>query len=183
MDIQIEITDTILKTERLILRSWREEDVHDFYEYASGEGVGEMAGWRHHESLETSKEILKSFMADKNVFAVVFRDTDKVIGSVGLHYSWANEDPVYQSLKLKEIGYVLSKQYWGQGLMSEAVNAVISFCFDDQGLDALTVSYFTTNRQSRRVIEKCGFQYVDQAEYYAKQLQKHFMNMRYILFR
>ena len=54
MDIQIEITDTILKTERLILRSWREEDVHDFYEYASGEGVGEMAGWRHHESLETS---------------------------------------------------------------------------------------------------------------------------------
>lgn len=44
MDIQIDISNIILETERLILRQWKESDLEDFYEYASVPGVGEMAG-------------------------------------------------------------------------------------------------------------------------------------------
>ncbi|MEG1743070.1 MAG: N-acetyltransferase, partial [Clostridia bacterium] len=47
MDTQIDITNTILETEHLILRPWHESDLEDFYEYASVPGVGEMAGWQH----------------------------------------------------------------------------------------------------------------------------------------
>lgn len=54
MDTIIDITNTIIETKRLILRSWRESDLNDFYEYASVDGVGEMAGWKHHESIKTS---------------------------------------------------------------------------------------------------------------------------------
>lgn len=183
MDVQIDITNIKLETQRLILRPWVESDVKDFFEYASVEGVGEMAGWIHHDSIEISKKILQSFIADKNVFAIIFKETGKVIGSLGLHYSWANDNLNYKELKLKEIGYVLSKTYWGQGLMAEAVNEVIIFCFDKCSLDALTIGHFSNNNQSKRVIEKCGFQFVKQSEYYAKQLQKSFVDMKYILYR
>ena len=102
---------------------------------------------------------------------------------MGLHYSWANEELEYQDLKLKEIGYVLAKDYWGKGIIPEAVKRVIRFCFDEYGLDALTVEHFSTNNQSRRTIEKCGFEFVKNSEYYTKQLQKSFDDMKYILFR
>lgn len=181
MDIQIDITNTMLETERLVLRPWYKSDLEDLYEYASVPGVGEMAGWRHHESKETSEKILDSFMEEKNVFAVVLKQNDKVIGSLGLHPSWANNDPVYATLKQKEIGYVLSKSYWGMGLMPEAVTRVIEFCFDTLKLDAVTIGHFQTNSQSRRVIEKCDFKFVKSSEYYAKQLGKSFEDMKYIL--
>ncbi len=183
MDIQIDITDTVLETRRLILRPWEESDLEDFYAYASVEGVGEMAGWRHHESIEVSRSILEDFMSHKNVFALVHRESGRAIGSLGLHPSWANEDEAYRDLKVKEIGYVLSREYWGQGLMPEAVRAVIGFCFDTCGLDALTVGHFSVNGQSKRVIEKCGFQFVKESRYHAKQLGKDFDDMRYILLR
>ena len=85
MDVQIDITNTKIETQRLILRSWAESDVNDFYEYASVEGVGEMAGWKHHDSIEVSKKILQSFMSEKNVFAIIYKGNDKVVGSLGLN--------------------------------------------------------------------------------------------------
>lgn len=181
MDVPVDISNTRIETPRLILRPWKENDLSDFHEYASVEGVGEMAGWKHHDSIESSKKILDSFIDDKNIFAIVYKEHKKTIGSLGLHSSWANDVSEYRKLKLKEIGYVLSKTYWGQGLMPEAVRAVISFCSSVYGLDALTIRHFSHNASSRRVIEKCGFQFVRQVPYYAEQLQKTVFNMEYIL--
>lgn len=183
MDIQIDVTGTMLETPRLILRPWRESDLKDFFAYASVEGVGERAGWRHHESIEVSRAILEDFMSHKNVFALEHRESGKAIGSLGLHTSWANGEEAYRHLKVKEIGYVLSRDYWGHGLMPEAVKAVIGFCFDVCGLDALTVGHFLENGQSRRVIEKCGFRFVKESKYHAKQLDGDFDDMKYILLR
>lgn len=182
-DITIDITDVRLETERLLLRGWREEDIDDFYEYASVEGVGEMAGWKSHDSIEVTREVLRTFMTEKNVFAIVHKESGKVIGSLGIHEARPSNNPVYSGLKRKEIGYVLSKEYWGQGLMPEAVKRAIAFCFVEYELDALTVAHFSDNLQSKRVIEKCGFQFVEQSEYYAKQLDKTAIDMEYILYR
>ena len=181
MDITIDVTKTTLETDRLILRAWQETDVNDFYEYAAVEGVGEMAGWKHHDSIDVSKKILQSFIAEKNIFAIMHRGDNKVIGSLGLHKSWGNDENKYAHLKVKEIGYVLSKAYWGKELMPEAVTAVIRFCFDECKLDALTIGHFSSNNQSKRVIEKCGFTFVKQSKYYSKQLQLIFDDMKYIL--
>lgn len=183
MDIQIDMTGTVLETDRLILRPWEESDLEDFYEYASVPGVGEMAGWKYHESIEVSKQVLDSFIEEKNVFAVVLKENNKVIGSLGLHPSWANDDPAYKALVQKEIGYVLSKAYWGNGLMPEAVKRAIQFCFEVIGLEAVAIGHFQTNNQSRRVIEKCGFKFAKCGEYYAKQLDTSFEDMKYILLK
>lgn len=62
MDAVVDISRTTLETERLILRPWRQRDLEDFYEYASVDGVGQMAGWIPHRSKEESQEILKLFI-------------------------------------------------------------------------------------------------------------------------
>ena len=82
MNAQIDISNTVLKTERLILRNWRQEDLDDFYEYAKVDGVGQMAGWLPHESRETTQMVLDSFITHKKTFALEL--DGKVIGSFGI---------------------------------------------------------------------------------------------------
>ena len=182
MDIPIDLSSTIIETERLILRPWQEADLHDFNAYASVPGVGEMAGWPHHKSLEESRQILQMFIGSKNELALFHRQDNKVIGSFGIKNSnWANEDEQYAHLKMKDLGYVVAKDYWGQGLAAEAAKAAINFCFTQLGLDAITCGHFKTNPQSRRVIEKCGFKLAGEGTFYSNQLQQHFDVVNYIL--
>lgn len=183
MNINIDVTNYKIETERLVLRPWRESDLNDFFEYASVDGVGEMAGWKHHESIETSKEILKTFISNKNIFAIVYKDNNKVIGSLGIHNSWVNDEDEYRRLKAKEIGYVLSKDYWGKGIMPEAVKRVINFLFDEIKLDAVTICHFLHNHQSKRVIEKCGFKFVRKVKLYSMVFKADYEEMQYILYK
>ena len=153
----IDVTNVRLETPRLILRAWKESDLNDFYEYARVDGVGQMAGWLPHKSREESKMILTLFMEEKKTFALELKENGKVIGSIGLEDLDFSDAAQMQG---REIGYALSKEYWGRGLMPEAVKAVISYCFDMLCYDWLTCGHFLWNHQSRRVVEKSGFQYV-----------------------
>lgn len=155
----IDISKTRIETPRLILRPWQDSDLEDFYAYASEEGVGEMAGWAHHQSLEESRKILNLFMEGKHTIALELRENGHAIGSLGLEERDENLD-LPKTLKGREIGYVLSREYWGRGLMPEAVQAVIDYSFRELKLDYLTCGHFLRNSQSARVIEKCGFRYL-----------------------
>ena len=147
-----------IETERLLLRPFSLDDLQDFYEYASVEGVGEMAGWAHHETVEKSREILDMFIREDKTFAIVFKENGTVIGSLGIEKYGAEEALTeFHNYRGREIGYVLSKDYWGKGLMPEAVNAVVDYLFNTLDMDFLTCGYYEFNVQSKRVQEKCGF--------------------------
>lgn len=163
MNKGIDISGVILHTERLILRPWREEDLEDFYAYASVDGVGQMAGWTPHKSREESKRILNHFIAGKHVFALEMNG--KVIGSIGIEEYSEENYPELSAKQGRELGYVLSKDYWGQGLMPEAVLAVIQYLFEEVKLNFVLVGHFDWNKQSARVIEKCGFRYIKTVKY------------------
>ncbi len=158
MNADFKINGKQIETDRLILRSFLPSDLDDFFEYASIEGVGEMAGWKHHESKEESQTILERFIEQDKTFAICLKMNNKVIGSLGVE-KYGMEDALteFTHYKGREIGYVLSKAYWGQGLMPEAVKAVIDYLFVDLDLDFLTCGYYDFNAQSKRVQEKCGF--------------------------
>ncbi len=160
MNIDVDISTTVLETERMILRPWKETDIDDFFEYASVDGVGQAAGWKPHESKEESAQILQLFIEEKKTFAIVLKENNKVIGSIGLEKMYLDLGEPYTSRKGREIGYVLSKDYWGHGLMTEAVQEVIRYCFQNVGCDFLLVDHFEKNHRSQRVIEKCGFKFV-----------------------
>ena len=158
MNAPIDVSTVTLKTERLILRPWRETDLQDLYDYASVDGVGQMAGWTPHKNQEESRQILEHFIEGKHVFALEHQG--KVIGSLGIEEYNEEHYPELADVSGREIGYVLSEDYWGQGLMPEAVKAVIRYLFDTVKLDFILVGHFDWNKQSARVIEKCGFQYI-----------------------
>lgn len=153
-----------LETKRLILRPWRETDLQDLYAYAQVDGVGQMAGWTPHKSVEESRRILELFIAEDKTLALEEKSTGKVIGSLGLEFL-SGLDASFDDLQGREIGYVLSKDYWGQGLMPEAVQAVIDYCFNVLSYDFLTCGYFHWNKQSRRVNEKLGFRFYKEVEH------------------
>ena len=58
-----------------------------------------------------------------------------------------------------EIGYALSPDYWGRGLMPEVVGELLRYGFQELSLDEIWATHYQENQQSRRVIEKSGFLY------------------------
>lgn len=158
MNADFKINGIQIETERLLLRSFKNADLDDLYEYASVEGVGEMAGWKHHESKEETKSVLNSFIRQDKTFAIILKENHKVIGSLGIE-EYGREDTLteFTDYQGREIGYVLSKTYWGKGFMPEAVKSVIDYMFYNKNLDFLLCGYYTFNHQSKRVQEKCGF--------------------------
>ena len=179
MNKAIDISGVELKTERLVLRPWREADLEDFYEYARMDGVGQMAGWAPHKNREESRTILDSFIRHKKTFAIELGG--KAIGSVGVEEYNEEDFPELAHMKGREIGYAMSRDYWGRGIMPEAVRAVIGYLFSVEKLDFLTVCHFAWNRQSQRVIEKCGFTYVKDTMYQTR-LGTQERSRAYVLF-
>lgn len=157
MNVDIDISNIVLYTERLKLRPWELKDIDDFFEYASVDGVGQMAGWQHHKDKNRTKEILDNFILEKKTFALEYKG--KVIGSLGIEKYKPELFPIFENLKCREIGCVLSKDYWGMGLMPEAIDRVVEFLFANLKLDAISYVFFITNTQSKRVSEKCGFKH------------------------
>ena len=168
MNIPVDISNVFLETDRLVIRPWKNEDLNGFYEYASVDIVGEMAGWKPHKSMEETQEILTMFIADKKTFALELKENNKVIGSIGLEKLSIDLGEPYTSLRGREIGYVLSYDYWGQGLMPEAVSRVMEYCYDELNCEFLQCSHEYKNDQSKRVIEKVGFQYLKDFEHVGK---------------
>lgn len=152
-----------LETERLTLVPFKEEFLNDFYEYAKVPGVGECAGWPHHKSIEESKKILDIFIRDNQNYALIYKDNNKCIGSLGimdtdLIHSKEYEDKFGWQHGI-EIGYVLNKDYWGRGLMTEAVKKVIDHLFKENLVDVIIICHYDFNHRSDRVVQKCGLHY------------------------
>ena len=155
MNIEVDITDVVLTTPDLILRPFESTDLDDFYEYCKVDGVGQMAGWFPHKNKEESKERLDHFINGKHTFALV--KDNKVIGSLGIEEYDEELLPELKDYKAREIGYVLSKDYWGQGLMKQAVDVAIKYLFEDLKVDVIVCRHSKENNRSKRVQEKCGF--------------------------
>lgn len=163
MNKEIDVSNLILKTERLVIRPWTLDDVDDLYEYASVDGVGQMAGWTPHKDKEESLNILKMFIEEKKVLAITYNG--KVIGSFGIEKYNEKDLPEFDSKLGREIGYVLSKDYWGRGLMPEAIMEVVKYLFEVEKLDFIVCGHFIENYQSQRAQEKCGFKHYKPAKY------------------
>ncbi len=159
MNAEINISNVILETDRLILRTWKITDLDDFFEYASVEGVGEKAGWEHHKSKDKSLEILKMFIEEKKVFAIVLKENQKVIGSIGIEELSEELDKDLDNLLGRELGYVLNKDYWNKGIMKETVSKVVDYCFNTLKLNFLMASYFNHNIASKKVLENLNFKF------------------------
>ena len=145
---------SILETERLILRPWLLTDLDNLYEYSKDERVGSMAGSKPHISKEEAKQALDQYISQEYHWAIVLKSENKVVGAIKL-----NPDNNRGKYYAKAISFVLSRIYWGQGIMAEAAKGVIRYAFDELKVDLLSAFHYSENYRSKRVIEKCGFGY------------------------
>lgn len=145
---------SILETERLILRPWLLTDLDNLYEYSKDERVGPMAGWEPHTNKDDAIKALEQYITQEYHWAIVLKEENKVIGAIKL-----NSDNNRGKYYAKAISFVLSPIYWGQGIMTEAVKKVIRYAFDEIKIDLMSAFHYPENERSKRVIEKCGFEY------------------------
>jgi RimJ/RimL family protein N-acetyltransferase len=141
----------VLETKRLTLRAPRLEDAKTVAMLANDRRIAENTARIPHPYKMSDAE---GFVAGANkaggeaVFLITLRD-ETVIGACGVVLQ--EETP--------ELGYWLGLEFWGQGYATEALHAVIDYAFADLAHEALQAGARVTNPASRRVLEKCGFQW------------------------
>lgn len=160
----------ILKTERLILRPWREDDAASLYEYARDERVGPITGWPAHTSEDNSREVIRDILSADETYAITLRGEDKAIGSIGLSRGKASNLGLPDDEA--EVGYWIGVPFWSRGYTTEATREVIRHAFEDLGIATLWCGWFDGNDRSRRVGEKCGFEYIRSEQKYWPAIDK-----------
>ena len=164
MTKQLDLSKAHIETNRLILRNFNNADLYDFHEYAREPGVGELSGWRHHESIDESKRVIDMFICSKRVLAIALKDSNRVIGSISIDYDSFRE-PSNNSLFGVVIGYVLGKAYWHMGYMSEVLREIERYLFLDLEVDFIEASHYISNIRSQRLLVKRGYSIVKYFDY------------------
>lgn len=111
-----------------------------------------------HTSVENSREIIRDILSAPETYAVVLKETNEPIGSVGIMFADGVHSADMQDGDA-EIGYWIGVPYWGQGLIPEAVQRLLKRCFVELDVKRVWCGHYDGNIKSRRVMEKCGFKY------------------------
>jgi RimJ/RimL family protein N-acetyltransferase len=142
----------VLRTERLVLRAPRPQDVTAVAAIADDRRIAEMTASIPHPYRPTDAEawIAHAKQTDRETTLLITLKDDTVIGGAGF---------VMREGPAPELGYWLGVPFWGEGYATEAARAVVDHAFCDHGFEALQAAARVVNPASRRVIEKCGFQW------------------------
>jgi RimJ/RimL family protein N-acetyltransferase len=142
----------LIETERLVLRAPRLEDAKTIATLLNDRRIAEnTVRIPHPYAITDAQRFIGGANAGsgETVFLITRRDAT-VLGACGVAER-AEEAP--------EIGYWLAFAFWGKGYATEAARAVIDYAFDDLHYDVLHAGARVSNPASRRVLEKCGFQW------------------------
>ena len=147
-----ELSIPVLETERLVLRAPRLGDAKAVALLANDRRIAEnTARIPHPYGLADAESFIASMNRPGGEIAfLITRPDGPVLGACGLAPR-AGDAP--------ELGYWIGVPHWGKGYATEAVRAVIDHAFEDLGHEALHAGARVTNPGSRRVLEKCGFQW------------------------
>ncbi len=150
--------EMILRTRRLILRGWRDEDAPSLFKYAKDERIGPIAGWLPHQSVAYSRAVIRTVFAGRETYAICLKDrAEEPIGSIGLTLEGSPERPLGEAEA--ELGYWVAVPYWGRGIATEASREVLRHAFEDLDIDRVFCGYFDGNTRSEAVQLKCGFSF------------------------
>lgn len=146
-----------LHTARLTLRKIKRSDAADMYEYSCDPELTRYLLWDPHDDLRFTEryvDYLNERYRDGEYYdwGVELTSERKLIGTAGFTKFDAQNN-------CAEVGYVISRAYWGRGIAPEALEAVVRFGFIELNLHRIEARYMAGNERSRRVMEKCGMTY------------------------
>ena len=139
------------------IRKWELSDAKDLAAALSNKKVQDNLrdGLPYPYTVQDGKEFISAMLsADKNeTFAFAIMVDDKVVGSIGIF----RQGNIHS--QTAELGYYIAEEYWGKGIMTEAVKQICEYVFGDSDIIRIYAEPFAYNIASCRVLEKAGFQY------------------------
>lgn len=143
-----------LETKRLVLRPVSMKDAADMFAYSRDPQVARHVLWEVHQSLSDTKGYLRYILTQyrngaPSSWGIVLKETNRLVGTIG--FMACNETD-----KVAEVGYSLARSCWNQGLMTEALQAVLAECFGTLRLHRVEAMHESDNPSSGRVMAKCG---------------------------
>jgi len=143
-----------LTSNRVTLRTWLEDDLASLVRHANNFNIWKNLrdGFPYPYDEEAGRSWLNTAMKeDTHLFLAIDIDGEAV-GGIGANF----KDDVYRINA--EIGYWLSEQYWGRGIISDAVNLLVDYILlNYPGVSRIYADLFSYNPASARVLQKCGF--------------------------
>lgn len=147
-----------IETERLLLRQFNENDADAmFRNWESDDKVTEFLRWKTVTDISTAEQILCDWIQEYNnsdfyQWAIVLKEIEEPIGTISVVEKNDNLDIVH-------IGYCIGSKWWNLGITSEAFKAIISFFFEEVGVNRIESQHDPNNPNSGKVMQKCGLKY------------------------
>ena len=145
-----------LETDRLILREMTQDDVEFYFRHFNNKKVVEGSCFPGPKTLEAAKEELevyciRPFKENRGIrWGIARKGNEELIGTCG-YYDWN------KTSRRAEIGYDLEPAHWGEGIMTEALRAVLRYVFDEMGLNRIQAIIDSGNVRSIKFVERLGF--------------------------
>lgn len=144
-----------IETDRLILRKAQLGDARPMFDnWASDPKVTKFLTWPSHSSVDVTTQVLESWIEgyakeDSYQWMIELKELGQPIGTISV-VDWNDR------VEKAEIGYCLGRAWWHKGIMSEAMQAVMDFLFDEVGFNRLESRHDPRNPHSGGVMRKCG---------------------------
>lgn len=145
----------ILKSERLIFRNFLDTDAKNLFEIRSDERVMNYMDTFKHKSIEDAKNLInsiqKSFEEKSGInWVIIEKHSEQFVGYFGF---WR----LMKDHCRAEVGYALSPEFWGKGYMTEAMDKMIDFGFNELKLHSIEANVNPNNSSSIKLLERAGF--------------------------
>lgn len=146
-----------LETERLVLRRLTMHDAQDIFDYSRDPLVAKHVLWSAHRTIGESKTYLRYMlrryrMGEPASWGIELKNSGKIVGTIG--FMWIQTENA-----AAEVGYSLARNQWNQGIMTEALRAVIGYGFRSLHLNRIEAIHETDNPASGAVMRKCGMRF------------------------
>jgi ribosomal-protein-alanine N-acetyltransferase len=147
-----------IESDRLTLRRFNIEDAEDmFFNWATDTEVTKFLSWKPHNSIDVTKLVISDWINDYDKdttynWCIALRDTGNVIGQISVVQ-------LSNMHEMCEIGYSLGREFWNNGMITEALKSVIRFLFHEVGINRIQAKHDLDNPASGKVMEKVGMKY------------------------
>lgn len=143
-----------LTTPRLILRRMDMDDAKDIFDYGRDREVARHVLWDAYRSVSEARAYIRSMqrkyrLGEPASWCIEDRATGRVIGTIG--YMWYQRDN-----NAAEVGYSLARDMWNKGIMTEALQRVLRYSFEEMQMHRVEAQHEVDNPASGAVMRKCG---------------------------
>ncbi len=141
----------VIQTNRLLLRKFTLKDKEAVLAYGSDEETLKYLVWPGITDLAAAEKVITVYYAKTGVYALGLKDSNQCIGCIDIRIEPQHEKASF--------GYILHRDYWNNGYMTEALTAILELCFNELELNRVEATHYAGNEGSGKVMEKSGMKF------------------------